>query len=139
MFAEGFFILVWQGHEMRDVREILDEVAAARARFGAPITYVAIQPEHAPEMAGDVRAARNRAVGELLVHCQHVHLVLEGEHPAVVHARRSALAVLDAMNLRHRVFVHRTVVDVIDAVAADQRPRAETAFRLARSRGVLPA
>lgn len=138
VFAEGFYVLRWNGHELRDIREILDEVAALRARLGRPLTYVAVQPENAPSLEGDVRAARNRSIGELLDSCERVHLVLEGESPGVVHGRRSALAVLEAMQLAHRVFVHATIEQVVEATPEDTRERARLALRIARSRGVLP-
>ncbi len=128
------FFVRWEKPDVADMKRIVRELAVRRREIGRLLTYVALAPESSDPPDAAVRREMPVLMNHALVHCDVMHLVMEGVgfKPSVM--RSVMAAVFLAGGRRERVHVHARVEEIVRA-----RPNPELAqsLRILALRGLL--
>lgn len=130
---DPIFAVRWENPEPQDLRRVDLAVAELHKRLGKPCLYLAIVPADAEAPSNEMRSAMIAGMSGMLEHCESIHFVIEGsgfKHTVL----RSALAgILLVAGRRGRVFVHTTVQDALQAVAAHVKLEPSSILRTLRA------
>ena len=112
VLIDRVLVSAWRTPEHEDIQTIQMELSTDRARLGRPLLYLSvIGPASLP--TGEVRDELSGFYQHLLVHCESIHVVIEGtEFQQSI--KRSVIAnVLLLAHARGRVFIENTMAGVL--------------------------
>lgn len=132
--ADNVFFVRWEKPEVDDMRIIVREMIARRREVGRRLIYVALAPETSDTPSAEARKEMPSLMNQALLHCEEMHLVMEGvgfKHSVM---RSVMAAVFLAGGRRDRVHVHARVEDV---VRKNPGPELRAALQTFAARGLL--
>jgi hypothetical protein len=130
----NIYFVRWHKPEVEDMTLIVRELAARRRETGHLLTYVGLAPESSDPPGTAARSEMPKLMNHALIHCEEMHIVMEGvgfKHSVM---RSVMAAVFLAGGKRDRVHVHARMEDIVHGCA---NPELSQALRILALRGLL--
>jgi hypothetical protein len=114
-FLRPVFFVRWKEPRVADLGRVQSELDAAAELSGGPVIYVAIVPADCSPPDDRTRERFSSTMQDVLVRCETMHFVMEGEGFKNAILRTSLATILLVRGQRTKVFVHKTLVAALNS------------------------
>jgi hypothetical protein len=136
--APGAILTIWGKPTRSDIDQVAAKLKDAARAMGAPVFYVTVVPEDAPNPDPEVQRYLNSQLKSLEASCSCYHVVLEGEGFVPALKRGVLLTIFQFIRRRKFFFVHANSVELLKNLSPPQASLATRLFSDAKRLGFLP-